>query len=315
MLRTAILAAALLASAAAPVPPSRDIWLIEGRTGGGTQPDGNSVFLGAPGGLILVDTGRHKAHQAKLIAFARARPVAAIVNTHWHLDHSGGNAELRALWPRAPLYASRAVEGALAGFLAESRKEAEAYIASGRADPATVAEIRGDFAAMDAPAALIPDRPVAASGPMRIAGRSLRVNLAEHAATEGDVWLYDPAARIVIAGDLVVAHLPYFDTACAEGWRRALGAIAATPFRTLIPGHGAPMTRGDFLVWRKAFDALLDCAASAARDEACIAAWTRDAARFIPAGGAGVDEGLRYYLKTRLRAPPAERGRYCPEAA
>ena len=35
-------------------------------------PDGNSVFLDAPDGLILVDTGRHPEHQEIFRAFARA---------------------------------------------------------------------------------------------------------------------------------------------------------------------------------------------------------------------------------------------------
>ena len=81
----------------------------------------------------------------------------------------------------------------------------------------------------------------------RIAGRRLQVNLAPFAATEGDVWLYDPASRLLVAGDLVVTEVPFMDTACAEGWRRALDAIAATPFTTLIPGHGDPMTHEQFL--------------------------------------------------------------------
>ena len=41
---------------------------------------------------------------------------------------------------------------------------------------------------------------------MTVAGRRLQVNLAAYAATEGDVWIYDPALRLVIAGDLVVGR-------------------------------------------------------------------------------------------------------------
>lgn len=287
--------------------------LVPGSFAPGRGPDGNSVFLDAPDGLILVDTGRHPAHQEKLLAYAKAlgKPIAAIVNTHWHLDHSGGNAEIRAVYPRAEVYASTAVEGALTGFFPPSRKSAEEFLASGKASPELAAEIKRDFAAMDDVASLKATRPVTRSGEIRIAGRRLQVNLARFAATEGDVWVFDPRSKLLIAGDLVVGPVPFFDTGCPEGWSEALRALAETPFATLIPGHGAPMTKPQFLQWRTAFGNLLDCAVSDREKEACVAGWKRDAAAFIPAGDGRIDSMVGYYLDTRLRAPPAEREKYC----
>lgn len=314
------LAAALLtvlgtSAAAAPAARLPDGYtLIPGGFAPGRQPDGNTVVIDAPGGLIVVDTGRHPQHRAKILAYVRARrtPVAAIVNSHWHLDHTGGNRALRAAYPRAPLYASRAVEAALAGFLARSRKDAEAFLASGKVRPEQEAEIRGDFATMDDRAALMPTAPVTRSGKRRVAGRMLEVNLARHAATEGDVWLYDAKARAVVAGDLVVAAVPFLDTACPDGWRRALDEIARRPFATLFPGHGDPMSRAQFDRWRSAFANLLDCTASARSDPECKAGWMRDAAPFLQGEDpARIGSLLDYYLKTRLR-PAAARREYCP---
>jgi glyoxylase-like metal-dependent hydrolase (beta-lactamase superfamily II) len=312
MRRLALLAAALAAAAsAADAGPG---WhLVPGSFEPGRGPDGNSVFLDAPDGLILVDTGRHPAHQEKLLAYAKARgrPIAAIVNTHWHLDHSGGNAEIRAAFPNAQLFASTAVEGALTGFFPQSRRGAEEFLASGKASPEQAAEMKRDFAAMDDVASLRATRPVTRSGEVRVAGRRLQLNLARFAATEGDVWIYDPKAKLLVAGDLVVGIVPFFDTGCPEGWRKALDSLAATPFVTLIPGHGAPMTRPQFLQWRRAFDNLLDCSVSDRAKQACIVGWKRDAAEFIPAGDGRVDTMVGYYLDTRLRAAEEERTRYC----
>jgi glyoxylase-like metal-dependent hydrolase (beta-lactamase superfamily II) len=164
---------------------------------------------------------------------------------------------------------------------------------------------------MDDVVSLRPTRPVVRSGPVRIAGRRLQVNLARFAATEGDVWIYDNRNRLLVAGDLVVGPVPFFDTGCPEGWRQALDALAATPFTILIPGHGEPMTRPQFLQWHSAFGHLLDCAASGQPKEACIAGWKRDAAAFIPGGDRRIDGMVDYYLDTRLRAAPAEREKYC----
>ena len=302
-----------VAGSAPAARPDAGWHLVPGSFEPGRGPDGNSIFLDAPEGLILVDTGRHPAHQEKLLAYARqrGRPITAIVNTHWHLDHSGGNAEIRAAYPSAEVYASTAVEGALTGFFPNSRRAAEAFLASGKASPALEAEIRRDFAAMDDVASLRATRPVTRSGEVRVAGRRLRVNLARFAATEGDVWIYDPRSKLLIAGDLVVGPVPFFDTGCPEGWREALTALASTPFVTLIPGHGAPMSKPRFLQWRIAFGNLLDCAVTDRDKHACVAEWKRDAAAFIPADDRRIDSMLDHYLETRLRAPYAEREKYC----
>lgn len=315
LFKTLILALAGVAACASAQPGTRaPFHLIPGSIIPNRGPDGNSVFLDAPDGLILVDTGRHPEHRDRLLAYARerGRPVAAIVNTHWHLDHTTGNAELRAAFPRAEVYASNAIERALTGFFVRSRASTQRALDAGRVPEANRAEVARAFAAMDNSAALRPTRPVTASGEMRIAGRRLRVNLARFAATEGDVWIYDPVTRVAIVGDLVVAPVPFMDTACAEGWRRALGEIAVTPFTTLIPGHGAPMSRADFTAWRAAFEAFVDCGQSDRPRADCVAGWRQAAARFIPAElAATVDSLAGYYLDSRLRAAPEERNRYC----
>jgi glyoxylase-like metal-dependent hydrolase (beta-lactamase superfamily II) len=300
---------ALLLAAASP-----DWQLIPGSFARGSGPDGNTVILDAPDGLIVVDTGRHQAHQDAILAAARSRgkPIAAIVNTHWHLDHTGGNAELRAAYPGIPVYGSNAIDGALKGFFPRSRAGAEQFIASGKAKPEQIAEIRRDIATMDDLANLRPTQVVTRTGTMTIAGRRLDVHLEPYAATAGDVWLYDPKARLAIAGDLVVGLTPFMDTACPEGWRAALGHIAATPFTTLVPGHGAAMTRADFAQWRKAFDALLDCAGGSAARQTCIDGWMRDAVAFVPAADRDRVPGMiGYYIDTRLRASPEEKARFC----
>jgi glyoxylase-like metal-dependent hydrolase (beta-lactamase superfamily II) len=309
-----ILAALLCLGARSPSSPG---WhLIPGQIDpqGRKGPDGNSIFLDAPQGLILVDTGRHPEHSAALLAYAhqRGRPVAAIFNTHWHLDHSTGNTEIRAAFPNAPLYASNAIEGALTGFLARSRESTQRALAAGQIPESARPEVARAFDVMDHPERLRPTRPVTRSGLQTVAGRRLQVNLAAYAATEGDVWIFDPALRLVIAGDLVVGPVPFMDTACPEGWRAALRQIAATPFTTLIPGHGDPMDRAAFMAWRAAYNAFMDCGQSQRPRAECIAGWRHDAARFIPAGSEQIVERLAgYYIDSRLRASAEERARYC----
>lgn len=301
--RTLAIGAVLVACAGSQATPSlRSAYdpeptVIAGAFPPDRGPDGNNVILRAPRGLIVVDTGRHTEHQEKLLAFARqaGAPIAAIINTHWHLDHTGGNAELRAVYPGAEIIATRAVEGALVGFFPKGRGQGEALIASGKATPQQIEDIQLGRSAIDDTRNLLPTRPIAQSGAVDIAGRRLDLHVAPFAATEADLWIYDAATKTAIVGDLVVAGVPFFDSGCPEGWRAALGEIAATPFVRLIPGHGEPMTREAFASWRAAFDALLDCAASPAAVATCVAGWRTGAAAFIPAGDAArIDEYTAY---------------------
>jgi hypothetical protein len=131
------------------------------------------------------------------------------------------------------------------------------------------------------------------------------------AATEADLWIYDSVTKTVIAGDLVVDEVPFFDSGCPDGWQRALGEIAATPFERLIPGHGPTMTREQFTQWRAAFDAWIACAASDADTAKCVDTWTTAAAPFIPKGDeARIVEYATYYTAEILRSPEA-RERFC----
>ena len=314
MIRLGVAAALLISAGAAFAASSAEYKIIPGTFEKGRQPDGNSIILDAPQGLIVFDTGRHAAQQEQILAAAKAwaKPIAAIVNSHWHLDHSGGNQELRAAYPKARIIASNAVVGALSGFLTTSRKGAEEYLASGQASDQDKAEIQGDFAAMDAKADLIPTDPVTKTERRTIAGRPLDLHLAPYAVTEGDVWVYDPKTRTVLAGDLVVAFAPFMDTACVEGWLSALDEIEKVPFTTLVPGHGAVMDRAAFTQWKTAFRNLVDCGAGTATNDACIAGWNRDAAQFVaPLAPRKIDPMIGYYLDNWLRPNAPNRSKFC----
>ncbi len=277
-------------------------------------PDGNSVFLEAPDGLIVIDTGRHREHSAKLIDYARerGRPIAAIVNSHWHLDHTTGNLDIRKAYPAAQVYATTAIEGALVGFLGRSRAQVDKMLADPETPPERKAQLLRGRHRLDHPDTLRPTRPVLRSGEVSIAGRTLDVRVAPFAATEADLWIYDSKAKLAIVGDLVVDLVPFMDTACPEGWSKALDEIEKVPFQTLIPGHGPAMSRADYLVWKTAFNNLVACGRSDADTAQCVAGWERDAARFIPASHREyVREAADDYITTRLRSSTEEQLKFC----
>lgn len=314
-MRTGLLAISLLMAGCASAEPRAPAFhLISGAVPLDKGPDGNSIILDAPDGLIVVDTGRHPEHSAKIIAYAheRGRPIAAVVNTHWHLDHTTGNWDVRQAFPQVQVIASNALEGALATYLKRSREQTDKMLADPKTSAMQRAQIVRAMAVTDQPDRIRPNVVVDTSRTMAIAGRRINVRLAKFAASEGDVWLYDPEAKLAIVGDLVVDMVPFMDTACADGWLRALDEIEQRSFETLIPGHGPVMDRVAFITWKTAFTNFISCGRSQAPKEQCVAGWDRDAARFIDdAHRKYVREAADYYLTTRLRSSPEEQQRYC----
>lgn len=288
--------------------------LIPGGFDPGRQPDGNTLIFRGTQGLVVMDTGRHPEHTQRILDYAVqvSQPIVAVVNSHWHLDHISGNPRLRAVHPELRVYASSAIEGAMVGFLAKSRQQGLEFLKQ-PGDPVQQAEIRADLATIDSGTALYPDVYIESPGKRVLAGRRLQVGLEHYAVTGGDVWLYDAETRVLAAGDLVTLPAPFFDTACPGHWRSVLARLESVHFDTLVPGHGSPMSRTDFTVYRRAFDSLLTCAASPASNGECSDGWQRDAAVFLATDR---DKKLAraltdYYLEAVLRGDQEKNAALC----
>ena len=239
-------------------------------------PDGNTIIFDGKDGLIVVDTGRHKSQTDAILAFARERkrPIVAIVNTHWHLDHASGNGRLKAEYPKAKVYTTTAIDGVLetGGFLARNLEDAQKMLAS-TTDPVRRDEIQIFIDTMEARKDLRPDVPLSKSQSMTLAGRSLDVHVTDKAVSDADVWLFDKTTRLAVIGDLVTVPVPYFETACPDRWKASLDEVWSTNFETAIPGHGRPMTRAQFDSYRQSFGAFIACVKSPSAPAECGKVW------------------------------------------
>ncbi len=299
------LAAASESAASSPaVAVAPGLHLIPGAAPGNVQPDGNTVVIDAPAGLIVFDTGRHVQHTQKVIDYASRvhRPIRAIINSHWHLDHVGGNVLLRERFPDARVYASDAIRNALDTNLAHYRGTLTSEIARSDVDPEELPRMRAELALIEAGAKLQPTDVIAQSGPLEIAGKRLEFHLEHGPVTAGDVWVFDPKTRTLLAGDLVTVPAPFFDTSCPSKWQATLAKLDSTSFRTLIPGHGEPMHAPQLHQYRQAFDNLLTCASSDRPKNECIQGWENDSRGLVAESDRPYGrELLDYYLDTPLR--------------
>lgn len=316
MLRTILTLSCLATLLAFPARAATElvsgIHLIRGAFVPGSQPDGNSVIVETPEGLLVVDTGRHAAHTQSILDFAKStsRPITAVINTHWHLDHIGGNVLVRRDYPAAKVYASGALGDALTGFLANYRKQLETMLADTTLDDARRKAFEAERQLIDAGSRLAPDVVITASGARTISGRAFRVGLETHAVTAGDVWALDEKTGVLIAGDLVTLPAPFLDTACPRRWQESLDRLAKVDFDLLIPGHGAPMTRTQFATYRTAYQSLLTCTATDAPKNDCIEGWIRTTAPLMTGFDDAFTRSLMAYYVDVLRGDGSSRT--CP---
>jgi glyoxylase-like metal-dependent hydrolase (beta-lactamase superfamily II) len=211
----------------------------------------NNVLLGGEGdGAVLVDSGHclHAAQTVQLVRHGlRGEPLAAVVNTHLHSDHCGGNAALQREFGarvRIPPGQWQAVvdwdEQALS--YAATRQRCERFVPQGRVEP---------------------------GGTLRVGRRAWQV-LAAPGHDPHSVVLYDDANGVLISADALwengfgivfpeLAGEPGFDDVAAT-----LHLIAGLDARWVIPGHGAPFA---------------DVAGALARARARLAAMRADPAR------------------------------------
>ncbi|MDT8997894.1 MBL fold metallo-hydrolase [Paucibacter sp. APW11] len=298
------------------------LFWLPGHHAPGAQPDGNSVLLRGASGWVIVDSGRHAVHTQALLDFIstgdeHGEQPLFIINSHWHLDHLGGNALLRRARPGLQAYASAALGKALQGWLADYQRQLEGLLASGDLDPVSRASADIDLALLQQAQALRPDHLIEGGPqPLTLAGRRLRVGVLGTAVSGGDVWVLDLETNTLISGDLLTLPVPFLDTACPEGWLRALDALAEERFERVIPGHGPVLARVDFDRYRAAYAGLLRCAASESTAAQCGEAWLSALGPLVAAEEQPrARQMLAYYLEHSLRSEK-QRLRFCaPESA
>lgn len=246
-MKTLLTAAALLALAtpafaqttpagpAAPQPPlpvqrlATNVNLVIGE-------GGNIVVLNGPEGVLLVDAELPQGAPRVMAAVAGIdpSPLRFVIDTHWHVDHTGGN---------------RYLTGQGAVIIAHDS------VRTRRMATQTVRV----YGAVVPPARYPESLPIMtfdSSLTLHLNGETVRAFHTPGAHTDGDVLVHFVNADVVHMGDAYSAGVyPYIDT--ASGGRIA-GLIAAADRvlaiadddTRIVPAHGPVGTRTDLLAYR-----------------------------------------------------------------
>jgi glyoxylase-like metal-dependent hydrolase (beta-lactamase superfamily II) len=247
---------------------------------GGDTGVSNSGLIVGPESAIAVDALMVASMTRRLLsAYKRAtrKPIAKLINTHHHLDHTGGNRFFR----RASIISTEACREALAPGFPPVRLLQRFMPRFAREFPAMKVAL---------PTVTFRDRLAIHDG-----AREIQLwHPGRPAHTVGDATVYLPREKILFAGDIAFHYVtPLAFQGHIGNWIKVADRLLGFDADVIVPGHGPIGTKADLtrmrnylaLVRREArkrFDAGMP-AAAAARDIrlGVYAAWS-DAERVFP---------------------------------
>jgi glyoxylase-like metal-dependent hydrolase (beta-lactamase superfamily II) len=200
--------------------------------------DVNVTAIGSERGLVVVDThGSTAAGHRVLTDLDRlgAGPVAHVVNSHWHWDHTFGNAAFRKTTRGVPIHAHEQA----AIWLADQGKRMKRRFTDSPDNPHS--------AEVGATEVLIPDQTFTDACALDLGDRVLELVFPGRGHTSGDIVGRVTDADVLIAGDLVEESAkPWIgmDSWPLE-WPATLDVLLAlmTEQTLVIPGHGITVDR------------------------------------------------------------------------
>jgi glyoxylase-like metal-dependent hydrolase (beta-lactamase superfamily II) len=200
--------------------------------------DVNVTVVGSERGLLVVDTHGSAAAAAEVVDDVRrlgAGEVTAIVNTHWHFDHTFGNGTFRSTWGEVPIHAH---ENAAAELAEGAERIKQRYVDA--PEDAHATEVIGTEV-------VLPDHTFSSAVALDLGDRAVELVYPGRGHTSGDLVVRIPDADALLAGDLVEESAPpyYGDDSWPMDWPLSLDIVLGltTPETVVVPGHGTPVDR------------------------------------------------------------------------
>jgi glyoxylase-like metal-dependent hydrolase (beta-lactamase superfamily II) len=218
--------------------------------------DGNAVAILSRDGVLVFDSNGTPAASAAVLAGIRTltdQPVRYVVNSHWHWDHWYGTETYTKAFPDVKIVAHEKTREMMAGPAIEFNRpgierQLPSYVAMLEGRVATRPELAPAldqarfFVDQKRHAKLVlPSVTYRNRLDLTLGERTIQVRHHDRAVTPGDTFLYLPAEKIVVTGDLLVNPIAFALSSYPTGWLRTLEAIDMLDAAVLIPGHGEPL--------------------------------------------------------------------------
>lgn len=200
-----------------------DLYEIEG--------DGGNVAVYITNeGVILVDDKYDQDHDMIMekIKSVTSQPVKYVLSTHYHADHSGGNAKFL---PTAEVIST-----------ANARKNIVDKVQS------------------NAPPGVMPARITFTNETsVFLGGKEVRARYMGRGHTNGDAIMYFPALKVIHTGDMMAGTSPLIDYPGGGSlieWTKTLDEAMKLDFDTVIPGHGPVTNKAGLMTYRNNIEKL-----------------------------------------------------------
>ena len=200
---------------------------------------GNITVAVGTDGIIMVDSEFAPLHDKIKAAIAKISPlpVKYLINTHYHGDHTGGN---------APFHKD--------GTTVVAQDNIRVRLAAGNAPNG----LTGAKMAPQPADALPTDTYCCGTKTVEVGGRKALLSHVYNAHTDGDTWVYFDAANVLDTGDTFTNTGRYNTIDFANGGDirgliRAADAYlkVANDQTKIVPGHGALAKKADLVAWRE----------------------------------------------------------------
>jgi cyclase len=197
-----------------------------------TGAGGNVVAVTGPDGVLLIDSGLEERSGDLMKAVEKlpgGKHVQALINTHWHWDHTGGNERLGK--DKVKIIAHENTKLWLGADFYCDWQDNRHYTPR--------------------PKVALPTETFYTSGKMTANGQDVVYSYLPRAHTDSDIYVFFPKANVLVAGGLVsVGAYPVLDYTTG-GWiggmtdaSKALVGIANKDTR-IVPGIGPVQTYAD----------------------------------------------------------------------
>ena len=226
-----------------------------------TFPQSNTTVIIGDRDVLVVDSCLLPSAAKEDIAQIRKwtnKPVSFVVNTHWHFDHTLGNATYRAAFPGVHIIAQTETAKTVAAFnpgaVARYPKRREIFqkmLDTGKdndgkpIDDATRRDLIKSIEGLNAvllemkdatqlPADIVFDKEM----DIDLGHRQVQLKFLGRGNTAGDTVIFLPAEKIVMTGDLIDHPVPYLFGGFPVEQIKTLRALESLGATTLVPCHG-----------------------------------------------------------------------------
>lgn len=209
--------------------------------------------------VLVVDAHSKPSAAAALIAQIRkeitTKPVRYLVNSHFHWDHTQGDAAYKAANPNVDIIASDetkrlmtqlsrnrlkeslesvpAMMDRLQARLAKSNSPADRQFCSEQIRQLQAYQAEMKSYPLELPTITFPN-----SYLIKDRAGDLHIEFHGHAHTAGDVVVFSPEKRAVASGDMIIGFLPNFGDGYPKPWPKTIDSVGELAFDRVIPGHG-----------------------------------------------------------------------------